>query len=226
MPREVSFGTPRKQDQEIPVIRIFPAARAMLEPIKQGPVVVKPYWIIDVNDNPTWVRDFVRTYGAKEIGISTIRPNQIHTIFVPASLKFWLQLRTSGNWCPITVPEPINLVKGELLDLGRQTFLPGLPIVVKVIDPRGKPVEGVMVNQLFEGLLDGWSPTRNPITDENGLVPFNVPAYSKGYFCIRTDGRSGPALRQTISYHIGGEEDAGRVFNFQLSDEILFELLK
>ena len=226
--REISFWPAKKRDPENALVRIFPAAKVLLEPIKEDPVVVQPYWIIDANDNPDWVSDFVKTYGGRKIEISSIIPNHPRTIFVPAGLNFRLQLCTSGKWCPITIPQSINLTQGELLDIGRQVFQPGIPVIVKVVDSERNGVEGVMVTQLFDGLLHPWSHTRNPITNKNGLVTFNAPPYSKGRFCIRirTDGRRGLEEQPTISYQIGGEEDAGREFTIQLSDEMLQELLK
>jgi hypothetical protein len=62
-------------------------------------------------------------------------------------------------------------------------------------------------------------------TDEDGRTWFNVHPHSKGKFYVGLDGVE-QKKEQAICYEIGGEEDAGREFSLQVSDEMLEALFK
>jgi len=108
--------------------------------------------------------------------------------------------------------------------MGRLDFKQNFKVAVKVIDSSSKPVEGVAVSGCDEnGLYMG----QKPITNENGIVMLYIPQYSKGRFVVTYyDKLAKKNIQDGISYETAGQEDAGRQFTLQISDEMLYELFK
>ena len=215
---------------EIGLIKLFPSAKVIIEtsaetPAGPGYPVIRHRWIIDKNDNPGWVSEFLSIEDDVEISFAYRQRNQNRTLTfpVPAELNMQIELRASWDrrWCPLTIPQTINLQQGQTLNLGHWALQPAIKICVKVIDSAGEPVEGVPVKYMVSG--KSWSRVHN--TDENGIAWLNVPPYSKGEFAISC-WEEGLELKEGIAYEIGGEEDAGREFTMTLSDEMLYHLFK
>jgi len=215
---------------EIGLIKLFPSAKVIIEtsaetPAGPGYPVIRHRWIIDKNDNPGWVSEFLSIEDDPEISFAYRQRNQNRTLTfpVPAELNMQIELRASWDrrWCPLTIPQIINLQQGQTLNLGHWALQPAIKICVKVIDSAGEPVEGVPVKYMVSG--KSWSRVHN--TDENGIAWLNVPPYSKGEFAISC-WEEGLELKEGIAYEIGGEEDAGREFTMTLSDEMLYQLFK
>lgn len=94
-------------------------------------------------------------------------------------------------------------------------------VFVKVVDSAGQPVANVPVhNWIFNRY---W--THVYATDKNGRVRFNVLPNSKGRFFVSLEERALDS-KDSISYEIGGEEDAGREFILPVSDDMLYNLFK
>jgi hypothetical protein len=129
----------------------------------------------------------------------------------------------NSQWCPIII-EDIQSKQGQVLDLGRRDFQPALKVTLKVVDSKGEPVEGVGVSCLDEaGLFWG----QNVITDEDGVAIANVPPRSKGEFIISYyDSVTKTDLREGVTYEVAGEEDTGKRFTLQITDEMLYQLFK
>jgi hypothetical protein len=72
--------------------------------------------------------------------------------------------------------------------------------------------------------VNSWSVPHN--TDESGIVLFHAAPNSSGRFGVLYHDEGGVNLEETIPYQIGGDEDSGRQFTLQLSDEILELLFK
>jgi len=216
---------------EIPVIKLYPAAKVVVEPNVVGErISIWPRWLIDKDDNPVWVRDFLATDDRSERFFTYdkwLKPNEVQTFHVPAGLNLRIKLDTpyDPQWCPIDIDETINLQQGETYDLGRHVFQPALKVFVKVVNSAGEPVEGVPVGPVGKKLGDRyWGVVHN--TDERGIARFNVPAYSSGEFGVRCVDDDDVYLKESIPYEIAGEEDSGREFTLTLSDEMLYHLFK
>jgi hypothetical protein len=126
--------------------------------------------------------------------------------------------------CAPVVISGIELAQGEVLDLGRRILQPMIEVAVKVIDSTAKPVEGVAVVCLDD---DGGFGGQKWITHEDGIALVRVATYSSGQFVvIYHDRASQTQLEESTPYEAGGGEDAGRQFVLQLSDEMLYHLLK
>ncbi len=218
----------------VPVTKLFPAAKVIVEPRVEGwdrgLLAIYAKWIIDKNDNPVWVQDFLA--GCKKgrhKGIRkefSLRPNKPQSFYVPAGLNLHIILHTPYNkeYSSITIAEHLNVQQGETLDLGRQEIQLAVKVFVKVTDSTGSPVEGLPVTAL-SGRYGGV--THN--TDENGVVQFDMAQYSQGEFVVEYDSGDDPNamhLREAIPYEITGPEDANSVYILQVSDEMLYHLFK
>jgi hypothetical protein len=219
---------------EVPAMRLFPAATLIIEPNLPLPAETNSHydirfrWSMDPNDNPPWLSDFWSyCHRVREVSViynNKLRPNTLQSIHVPAGLEMTARIfhvKTS-QWCPIII-ENIKLEQGRVLDLGRRDFEPAMKVGVRAVDSKGEPVEGVTVSCFDE---DGfWG--QKVITNENGTAFANVRPRSKGEFVVSYHDRvTETHLREGIPYEVGGEEDAGRQFTLQISDEMLYQLFK
>jgi hypothetical protein len=136
-----------------------------------------------------------------------------------------LQLMVLGEnqWDRIIIPN-VKLQAGEVLDIGKVEFGPALKVKVLVVDSAGKPVEGVTVRQFNE---KGYYQGRQGITDVDGIAFLDIPRYSTGEFAVEKqlgcapDGSWQEPLREGVSYKVAGEQDNGKVFILQLSEQFL-----
>ncbi|KPL23485.1 MAG: hypothetical protein AMJ75_05920 [Phycisphaerae bacterium SM1_79] len=213
---------------KVPTMKLFPAATVFVEPrVDQKRLSIWPRWVIDENDNSVWVREFLATDDRKESLFtydSWLKPNQAQSFHIPAGLSLRVKLDTpyDRQWCPIDIPKVINVAQGQVLDLGRHDFKPTLEVSVKVVNSLGQTVEGVPVRMLRDGKI--WSVAHN--ADESGVSRFNVIPDSEGQFGVSYHGEGGVNLRETISYRIEADTEAGREFVLQLSDQMLYHLFK
>jgi len=213
---------------EVPVIKLYPAAKVSIEPHveTESKISIWPRWVIDKDDNPAWVKNFLATDDRSERFFTYdkwLKQNEVQTFYVPAGLNLRIKLDTpyDHQWCPIIIDETINLQQGQTYDLGRYTFEKALKVSVKVVNSAGRAVEGVPVRQrIGEG---AWSVPHN--SDEKGVARFNVCLYSEGEFGV-VYGDDDVYLRETIPYEISGREDANSVYTLQVSDEMLYHLFK
>jgi hypothetical protein len=213
---------------EIPVMKLYPAATVMVEACTDAErISIWPRWIIDENENPVWVHDFLLTDDRKESMFTYdgwIEQNKVQNFHVPAGLSLRVKLDTpyDRQFCPIEIPQVIHLAQGQVLDLGRRQFKAALDVYVQVINSKSQAIEGVPVRMLRDG--KAWSVLHN--TDQSGLARFNVIPYSIGEFGVIYHKDGGEFLKETIPFQIGGNTDSDRQFTLQLSDEILEILFK
>ncbi len=222
---------------QVPPMKLFPAATIIVEP--NVPVATDPLkpkvrlrldWFNFPGDRPEWfdtMGDY--TYPKKNQGAYLfykihLRPNRANTVYVAAGLEMNIEIRLleRPESAPIIIPG-VKLEQGQIADLGKWEFGPTIEVAVRVVDPRGKPVEGVNVRQTKAGMYWG----QQKITNHQGLATFRAPLYSEGDFVVGCYGASLPSsLTERTRYQVGGEEDTGKEFTLQLSDEILHELFK
>jgi len=213
---------------EVPVMKLYPAATILIKACTEAKhVSICPRWIIDEDDNSVWVREFLATDDRRESLFTYdnwLEQNKVQSFHVPAGLNLRIKLDTpyDRQFCPIEIPQVIHLAQYRVLDLGRHEFKSALEAYVQVTNALGEPVEGVPVRLLRDG--NTWSVAHN--TDESGIARFHVPAHSHGQFGVSYHGEGGLYLKETTAYQIGGDEDSGRQFTLQLSDEVLDFLFK
>ena len=221
--------TPDQNRQaEIPVMKLYPAATVLIEARTEAEhISIWPRWIINENENPVWVREFLATDDRKESMFTYdawIEQNKVQSFHVPAGLNLRVKLDTpyERQFCSIEIPQVIHLAQGQVLDLGRYEFKPALEVYVQVTNSQGQAIEGIPVRVLRDG--NTWSVAHN--TDESGIALFHLAPYSQGQFGVSYHEEGGLYLNETIPYHMGGNKDSGRQFTLQLSDEILDYLFR
>jgi hypothetical protein len=230
MHQEYALKSDAAKRAEVPEVKLYPAAKLTIEPRVEGErISIWPRWVIDKEDNPAWVGEFLATNdirGRSFIYDQWLKQNEIQTLHVPAGLNVRIKLDTpyDHQWCPIDVDETINLQQGETYDLARHTFEKGLKVSVKVVSSAGEPVEGVPVGKRVGG--GGWDVPHN--SDEKGIARFNVCPYTGGEFGVfyEAEDEDDVDLRESIPYEIAGPNDANSVYTFQISDEMLYHLFK
>lgn len=210
----------------LPTMKLFPAGTVIVEPNVPDfgynePGELRFHWRPSPDDKTPWLQEF----GSMPVFYKyELRPNQIQTAYVVAGIELTIRFyRPRGPSVAIAIPG-IKLEQGEVLDLGRLDFKPAIKVAVKVVDVAGGPVEGVRVTCLQE---DGSSNYQLGDTDSKGLVFLHVAPHSKGQFVvIYHDRATQTQLEESTPYEVGGEEDAGREFILQISDEMLARLLE
>jgi len=227
MHQKYALEPDENRQAEVPVIKLYPAAKVTIEPRVEGKrISILPRWVIDREDNPAWVKGFLATDDRSERSFTYdrwLKQNEAQTFYVPAGLNLRIKLDApyDRQWCPIEIDETINLQQGETYDLGRHTFEMGLKVSVKVVNSTGESIEGVPVRQrVGEG---AWSVPYN--SDEKGVCRFNVCSYTQGEFGVTYDDDD-VYLWETIPYEIAGPNDANSVYTLQISDEMLYYLFK
>ena len=233
--RHLEFEPDQTGCVPVPPMKLFPAATIVIEPNVPTPAgqtkdSVRLNWFSFPGEKPDWFEamgDY--TYPKKNQGASLfykvhLWPNRANRIYVAAGLEMTIEIRLSGRpeCAPIIIPG-LKLQQGQIVDLGKWEFGPTTKVAIKVIDQQGKPVEGVNVRQTKNGLYWG----QQAITNHQGIAIFCVPLYSEGDFVVGCFGESLPSpLTERTRYQIAGQEDTGKEFTLQLSDEILSLIFK
>jgi len=180
-------------------------------------------------DDPTpWLRDLragpMETKGGSVYSKRELCPNQAQNVYVPAGVDLTVEihLRKKEQFSPIVLGG-IHLAQGEILDLGRVNFGPMIEGTVKVIDSAGKRLEGITVIARTRHNVN-WD--HGQVSDGWGIVHLRVPPHSEGRFTVSyRDQQTRREVYEGTPFIVGGDEDMGREFILQLSDE-MFQLLR
>jgi len=216
---------------ELPVIRLYPAARLLFEPyLEVSGCELHLRWSLPQDNQPDWAEEFFAFSNKSTYPFVIIEnrvPDTVCSLQIPAEMNVKLIVRIiqppKGWWCPIYT-EQMNVAQGQTVDLGLIKIGPEIPIYVKVIDPAGTPIEGLAVSH---GEADGktWFGQRQ-ISDPNGVSKFFVPPHHKAAFFVGWYGRNTKTPWQSLPYETKGPQDANNVFTMQLSDEVIEQLFK
>jgi len=212
-------------------LKLFPAGIVVFQPVISDPGYedrrerLHFYWMIlpDANQ-PDSVQslygDFRDNGGVNPFCAYELRPNVAQTRYVPAGTNLRIMLRPIGRAdTPPAHFEDIRLAQGQVLDLGRVELKPGAPVVVRVVDSAGNPIRNQGIEYVQE---DGFSWGPNSRTDADGKMTVGLPANSAGHLRIcRYIQQTQTHIESSTPYKIGGQEDAGKEFTLQLSDELI-----
>ena len=215
---------------EVPPMKLFAAAKVLVEPmVDQEHVSIMPKWVIERQGRPAWVEDLLRLNDNRQSSLEYdrwLKPNLRQPVHIPAAVTLRLELETpyEEEFCSLPIPQPLYLMQGEVVDLGRFTLEPALPVQVRVVDSGGHALEGIPIRPLWVR-DDGRHWGVPHITDEQGVSRFHVTPHSNGSFGVLYHG-NGVNLKEIMEYRVGGWEDAEREFTFQISDEMLTYLLQ
>lgn len=207
---------------DVGTLRLYPSATVLIRPlIEEPPVRIRAKWKIETDNSYGWSRNLNDDYRSARQFLTNhyLLPNQVNTMHIPAEVDVQIQLEVVtnltwdlGQWEPL-LTESINASQGQRIDLGRFEFTPKMALYVEVLDPNGKAVEGVAVEN-WTGPHD----CRICLTGAEGIAEFLVARSQQGEFAVRChDGH----LSQTVAYQASGPADANRVYTLQLSEEMM-----
>lgn len=212
-----------------PEMRMFPSAQIAMElnfpdTSSDGRRTRLTYNYRTEPDYPVpWLEKFWETprarMGALIVRFKSLQPNGRQSISVPAGVKLDLKIYSvNDQWTGVKFAG-IELEQGQCLDLGKVEFPATFKVFVKAIDSRGKPLQNVGISCAdING--DYWG--QRATTDSAGLALIYLEHNSKGEFVVaHRDRETNELFREGIHYEVGGEEDAGKEFVLQLSDEMI-----
>jgi hypothetical protein len=213
----------------LPDMKLFPAGTVVLDPCvpeqDEGSMEEVRFLYATAADDPTpWLADLWATAPTNK-GRSVFRTfdlpinNPSQSVYVPADVTLTLTMgRRLEEFGPVVI-ENVRLTQAEVLDLGYVEFPPAIPVIARVIDSAGKPLEGIAIRCLPDGLDTA---DRCGVTDVEGCVPIHVPPHSQGQLAAEyDDDQTETTVREGVAYQVGGDEDAGKEFVLSLSDEFL-----
>jgi hypothetical protein len=215
-------------EMEIPAKTMYPAAKVFFQANTDDKrVSICPKWRINKNENPGWVAEFLKNDDRREKLFTYdkwIRRNEVQSVYVPASVKLKLQLRTpyGDDLDDYTYPQTIFLSQGQTMDLGECSFVNNIRLYVKVVDVQGNPVEGVPVRKKIGRSYDIPS-----MSDAEGISEFMVPPGSGGEFAVTywgAEDKSHKHLVESIPFQTIDRADEGTTYSFEISNEMV-ELL-
>ncbi len=213
----------------LPDMKLFPAGIVVLDPCVPEPEVlsvenqVRFLYATPADDPRSWVADLWATPVANQ-GVSVFRRydlpiNRLQSVYVPADVTLTLTIGRRVEQSAPVVMEGVRLEQGEVLDLGSVQFPQAIQVVVQAIDSAGKPLEGIAIRCLPDGLDTA---NRTAVTDIEGCAHVYVPPHSQGRLVAEYyDEETQTTIREGIAYRVAGEEDGGKEFVLQLSDEFL-----
>jgi hypothetical protein len=189
IPFKVSVGS-LKPDQahqvDVGEFPLFPAARLLVRPVFAGErLSVMPQWLPEKVGQPDWFDRFEAA--SKDSNrefeyVHWLTINEQQPVYVPAGVRLRVRFESPYDdaWGPALV-ETVQLEAGSSKEAGDLHFTPSLPVVVLVVDPRGKPVEGIPVRRMYQG-ENAWCVAHN--TDKDGRAQFYAYPNSQGQFRI------------------------------------------
>jgi hypothetical protein len=215
----------------LPPIRVYPAGTVRLTPVLPDPGIeirkqrIRLSWRVTGVDNPPWVQGLYRasgdSRGPRTVDTHELRPNINRTVYVPAGVDLRLsmhQIATRDPWPPVDLGS-VRLRQGEMLDLGRVEFDPGIEIAARVVDTDGRPVPRMSVRCAEE--TGSLLLVRQP-TDDEGMVNLRVRTHSRGKLAVfYYDRETRTPFEEATPYEVAGAEDAGKVFKLQISDKMI-----
>ena len=161
---------------------LFPAGKIVVRPVFAGErLAVSPRWFPADGGQPEWFDRFQAAGRSSEREFEYVHwltLNEMQPIYVPAGIRLNVRFESPYNdqWAQALV-EGIQLEHRASKEVGDVQFAANIPVAVRVVDRRGKPVEGIPVRQKY---IDdnAWSVAHN--TDSEGLARFHAPPNSEG----------------------------------------------
>ncbi len=221
------FAPDEKGVVTLPVLKVPPAATIRIHPVlpgarpEAGPLMLRLSWRIDPNKVPEWFPD-MRTSAATGVSMFPqlpLEPNVDQTMYVPAGVDLTLMMIPTGRqvtFLPLSFGT-MKLQPGEVKTFGRVECPKGVQIAVKVVDPNGDPIGGIVV---FYG--DDLAFSRSSQTDATGVAKLAVAPRSSGRVRVfRMDSEARRQIEESTPYEVAGPEDAGKEFTLRLSASFL-----
>lgn len=211
---------------ELPPVDLFPAAWVQIhvraDGVRSG-IAVK--WQFDPNQVPTWAQSLCAKrrdgWFSQEYAYGCAADRD-EIVYVPAYVPLQLTLRPPrmSRLSSYTYSQTLCLPQGAFRDLGPCSLPKAVPVVVQVVDERGRPVEGVPIQFMARhGALEGLCNS-----DAHGLVTLYVPPHSSGRIGVfpHIPLRRHPSWfePETVPFEVGAAEEKNERFTLVLSDAL------
>lgn len=216
-PRRMEFPADKEGRVLLPDMKLFPAGTVVVEPNLPGEVRGRraAFELIAADARPpAWLQELLSAADDSSSGslvrFTELAPRGRQGLRVPASVRMALRVQLPDERYAPALLDDILVAQGETLDLGRLDFARAVPILVKVTDAAGSPVEGVRVRSL---LGRGGYPGPEAVTDADGLARLAVAVNSEARLALEhKDHETGAAVCAEAVCPVAGPEDAGREF--------------
>jgi hypothetical protein len=189
VPFKVTVGALKpdaKHQIDVGEFPLFPAAKIVVRPVFDGQhLAVCPGWLPADSGQPEWFEKFKvigRDYQRDFEYVHWLTLNEPQPVYVPAGLRLRVRFDTpyDDKWDAAVVAD-VNLEPRATKEIGDLHFPANVPVKVRVVDPQGKPIEGVPVRQ--KDVDDNaWSVAHN--TDKEGLAQFYAPQKTESEFWV------------------------------------------
>ena len=220
----------------LPPVKLFPAGTMRIHPVVTDAgangrrQMVALQYRFAPDDTTGWLEDLnTSLVGAEQTAIRvqrvSLEANMNQALYVPAGVSLGLSMIDPSRTMnlPPRLLGTVRLSPGQVLDLGRVEFTTGVTIVLKIVDPDGKPVAGLPVTCYEE--TSGWpQPTSGP-SDDFGVTTVTVASPSKGRIPVSAlNPSTREQMEASIPYQVAGPADVGTEFTLQVSELLLTSL--
>lgn len=226
-PRRAGFSVDRSGKAALPDMKLFPVGTVVIEPNvpedHRGRHVALDFLTAD---SALWLKELQATLAAN-LGEGVVYRKDLplrgrQSVCVPAYVTWTLRMQLPDERYMPTLVEDVLVGQGRTLDLGRIDFARAIPVAVKVVDSAGSPLEGIVVKSLAD--KSGY-PGPGGVTNDEGTARLRVAAHFTGRLIVEYhDARTRTTIREGAPCRLDGQQDAGREFVIQLSDEFLGRL--
>ena len=201
----------------LPLFRLIPAATVLVHPIVPDTgytgSIRKPTirWSAPPEEPAQWVNELSGCRG----GIS-LEPNVEQRVLIPigVTLRLRIHMAPALGFVNLSLGR-VRLDQGQVADLGRVEFGPGIGVVVSVIDGMGRPLANAVVSCMDEEM---WMYFNSATADEQGVALVGTPLHTTGRIRAYVDDpTTGERVSDSIPYQIGGVEDTGKEFVIRLA---------
>lgn len=166
---------------------LFPAAKILVRPVFDGAnLSTSPKWLPTEEGQPKWFGKFVaagKNWEREFEYVHWLKLNELQPIYVPAGVRLRLRFDSSydDHWAPAVVDTPLQLAAEAQHELGDIRFQAAFPVVVRVVDKAGAPLEGIPLRQRYTQ-MNAWGVAHN--TDKEGKATFHVNPKAAGEFRV------------------------------------------
>lgn len=205
---------------------LFPAAKVLVRPaVEVSHLPISPKWLATEDGQPEWYAKFLAAGKGWEREfeyVHWLKLNELQPIYVPAGIRLRLRFDSpyDEDWAPTLIETPLQLKAETTHELGDIRFKGAFPVVVRVVNKAGEPLEGIPLRRMYKE-TNSWSVAKN--TDKEGRAHFHVNPKTSGEFRV-LDLPGSQAARQAAN--LGAPFEASdkpppNIFQLTLTDEQL-----
>ncbi len=219
--------------RNLPPMPLYPAAKVSVRPAfqLQEHLSVGHRWALEDQGQAEWAAAFRRAAKGPDAEFEQLhwlKLNERQPLYVPAGLRLKVRFNTPYHeqWTANSPDVVVALEPGQTRDLGDITFTPSAKISVSVLDPDGRPVEGIPLRLMHDG-SNTWCVAHNTTAD--GLAHFYAAPGASGKITVLDfPDRTWPpakAANVTVRFRLDKDGKAGEPCVVRLTKEQIAVLL-